>query len=93
MEVRSFPTLPLLSVLPPLLQSHCDIALGYTFLIVGSVGESPPHLLCNKLLISQPSQTLVYVELSRHTWNKSPLPAYRYHFSVRTISITFVIVM
>ena len=22
-------------------QSHCDIALGYTFLIVGSVGESP----------------------------------------------------
>jgi hypothetical protein len=41
MSVRSLSTLPLLSVLQPLQQSHCDIALGYTFLIVGSVGESP----------------------------------------------------
>lgn len=34
--------LPVVSVLPPVQQSQCDIDLGYTFLIIGSVGESLP---------------------------------------------------
>jgi hypothetical protein len=41
MSVSSLSTLPSLSVLQPLQQSHCDIALGYTFSVVGSIGEYP----------------------------------------------------
>jgi hypothetical protein len=43
----SFSTLPVVSGLPSLQQSHID--LGYTLLIIGSMGKSPPSFSCLSL--------------------------------------------
>jgi hypothetical protein len=86
MSVSLLSTLPLLSVLWPLPKSHCDIALGYTFLIAGSVGKSPRQPLVQQAS-HQPTVSdagvrgVVSSYMEEVTPSSLPIPLLRaYHF-------------